>query len=189
MTDWPTEAYTYSSGYTDREGFKCLRCGKCCTDLNGYCFSVDDEQITYWKKYKPNLLRWIQYNEGWINPRTFEDVLSCPWYRNYKSLRYKVQGPACVIQKYKPPVCRDFPLSVQHAVTCFCRGFIHLPKEEIVTRIQNEVEVNRNNLKMNKTSPLRHMIQDQINAGMKAKKRVLNGEYTMEYVRQKYESK
>lgn len=182
----PVEAYSYSNEFVDREGFQCIRCGRCCTEMyEGHCFSVDDEQLEFWAENKPNLLRWIRFNEGWVNPRTGEDVGSCPWYRNNTHPRFKQQGPVCLIQKYKPPVCRDFPFSVLHAVKGYCRGFVHLPQDELARRIQNEIDVDLKNLNSANLPTLRDMIQDSINEGIQAKQRVLNGEYTMTYTQSK----
>lgn len=180
----PAEAYSYSNGFVDRDGFQCIRCGCCCTEMSGgYCFSVDDEQIEFWAKNKPNLLNWIRFNEGWVSPHTGEDVCSCPWYRNYRHPRFKMQGPACLIQQYKPQVCSNFPLSVLHAVKCYCRGFVHLPKDDLIKRIQNEIDIDLINLKSAKWPSLRGMIKRKIEKGIQVKQRVLNGEYTLEWTR------
>jgi len=186
----PAEAYRYNREYVDRDGFQCIRCGHCCTEMiDGYCFSIDDDQFDYWVKNKPSLLNWIRNYEGWVNPRTGEDVNACPWYRVQSHSRYKLHGPVCLIQKHKPAVCRNFPLSVLHAIDCFCRGFAHLSKDELIIRIQKEVDKHQISLRNAKYPPQQEMIQFIIDSGLRAKQRVLNDEYTMEYTRHKYEQK
>ena len=68
----------------------------------------------------------------WISPSTNDLVDRCPWLRIYKSPRYKnVKGARCLIHKWKPEVCRDYPESVIHALFSGCSGFNHLSEERL----------------------------------------------------------
>ena len=54
------------------------------------------------------------------SPKTGDDVSRCPWLR-------KVRGKdqyVCRIQDVKPDLCRDYPLSREHAEETGCPGFV-----------------------------------------------------------------
>ena len=115
--------------------FKCQHCGKCCTVLNeGYNYETHDDQIQIWRDNAPHILKWVDEAMGdyWISPSTNDLVDRCPWLRIYKSPRYKnVKGARCLIHKWKPEVCRDYPGSVIHALFSGCGGFNHLSEERL----------------------------------------------------------
>jgi len=55
----------------------------------------------------------------WISPRTQDDVARCPWLR-------KVRGQdkyRCRIDATKPELCRNYPISREHAEKTGCPGF------------------------------------------------------------------
>jgi len=112
--------------------FKCKQCGMCCKEMyGGYNFTVDQEQIDIWEDEAPFLLKWVSeiYDgmyDGWISPYTGEDVYKCPWFCVLKSDKYKNKGPFCKIHKFKPPICKDFPLSYSHGIRTGCKGFNHI---------------------------------------------------------------
>lgn len=118
-------------------GFQCKRCGHCCTDMSGgYGFTVGEEQVEIWKAEAPYLLDWLLsdggfgWYDGWIHPRTGEEVFKCPWYRELKHPRFKNKGAHCLIHRHKHQVCRDYPKNIAHAIFTGCKGFNHLTEKE-----------------------------------------------------------
>jgi len=109
--------------------FICKQCGNCCLNLwDAYQSSVDQSDIDMWKEnLREDILEWvdpIDCGEGavvcdiWINPRTGEDVIRCPWLRKLpKKNKY-----ICRIHEVKPKVCREYPQTEKHAKETGCKG-------------------------------------------------------------------
>ena len=123
--------------------FICKRCGHCCTELiDAYEGTMSDDEFEQMLEQAPpsmhaRLLSWVSHvsflgiYDYWIDPKTGEDAGRCPWLRFHRAERYKNKGAFCSIQKYKPPVCRDYPKSLRHALISGCKGYNHLPQDEI----------------------------------------------------------
>jgi Fe-S-cluster containining protein len=116
-------------------GFRCKQCGRCCLDLcDAYQASASDEDIELWTaRGREDILRWVSFipvgkdesgklhyvYDIWISPRTGDYVDRCPWLRKLP----KKDQYVCRIHEVKPQLCRDFPISREHAEATGCRGF------------------------------------------------------------------
>lgn len=107
------------------EGFVCKQCGHCCLKLNAYYTFATEADVALWKENgRDDILEWVQeigpgMHDIWIHPVTGEDVSRCPWLRKVpRQEKYN-----CRIQKIKPEICRDFPVSKEHAEETGCPGF------------------------------------------------------------------
>ena len=110
------------------DGFKCKQCGNCCINLNGFSTCASDADMRRWEAAgRTDILEWVDMIEVgdqriydiWLDPRTDEDVSCCPWlYRLPGEERY-----ICRIHDVKPDVCRDYPVSREHAEETGCPGF------------------------------------------------------------------
>jgi len=109
--------------------FICKQCGNCCLNLwDAYQSSVDQSDIDMWKEnLREDILEWvdpIDCGEGavvydiWINPRTGEDVIRCPWLRKLPEKNKYI----CRIHEVKPKVCREYPQTEKHAKETGCKG-------------------------------------------------------------------
>ena len=110
--------------------FMCKRCGNCCLSLtDAYQCSVDQSDIDMWRdNSRDDILEWVDtidcghggsVYDIWIDPKTGEDVVRCPWLR-------KLPGKntyACRIHEVKPRVCREYPKTEEHAKGTGCKGF------------------------------------------------------------------
>jgi Fe-S-cluster containining protein len=108
------------------EGFVCKQCGHCCLHLGAYQTCATEEDIASWEEHgRDDLLDWvIQIAPGvydiWMNPETGDYVNRCPWLD-----RKPGQGKyICRIQALKPEICRDYPVSKEHAEETGCPGFV-----------------------------------------------------------------
>ena len=110
--------------------FKCKQCGNCCLHLTGainVCVSEEDLQV--WRdNLRFDILEWVdaihlgedQYvYDIWINPKTGDAVIRCPWLRKLP----KQDKYICRINEFKPEHCRNYPLSIEHAEKTGCKGF------------------------------------------------------------------
>jgi len=107
------------------KGFSCTQCGSCCLYLNAYYTCATDEDIALWiANERDDILEWVDeivpgIYDIWISPRTGDGVGRCPWLRKLpRQERY-----ICRIQGVKPGICKNYPLSEQHAKETGCPGF------------------------------------------------------------------
>ena len=109
-------------------GFKCNRCGNCCTNLDAYYTTVSEADIRIWEEQGRNdILEWVQplmarnivlSYDIWVDPETGEDADGCPW------LEFDEHGLAeCRIHDLKPEVCREYPYDREIAIGQGCQGF------------------------------------------------------------------
>jgi Fe-S-cluster containining protein len=107
------------------KGFSCKQCGNCCLNLGAYQACATDEDIALWEESgRDDILEWVdEVGPGiydiWISPRTGDDVSRCPWLRKLP----RQEKYICRIQDMKPGLCRNYPLSKDHAEKTGCMGF------------------------------------------------------------------
>ena len=114
------------------DGFECKQCGHCCLELEAFSTCASENDILRWdEEGRFDILEWVDPVDFgdhcefdiWINPRTGDDVSRCPWLR-------KARGEdrnTCRIHDLKPDLCRNYPLSRQHAEETGCPGFVEEP--------------------------------------------------------------
>lgn len=128
LADWIA-----SSKEEKQKEFKCVQCGKCCLDNPE--LSATQEDIEMWEdEFRDDILDWvdifelgedvdeipIRTGDLWISPNTGDEVKRCPWLRKLP----KKDQYICRINECKPEVCRNFPLTYEHAVKCGCPGWV-----------------------------------------------------------------
>ncbi|MBT3191247.1 MAG: hypothetical protein HN341_01700 [Verrucomicrobia bacterium] len=114
------------------DGFECKQCGHCCLELEAFSTCASENDILRWdEEGRFDILEWVDPVDFgdhcefdiWINPRTGDDVSRCPWLRKARGEdRY-----TCRIHDLKPDLCRNYPLSRQHAEETGCPGFVEEP--------------------------------------------------------------
>ncbi len=60
---------------------ECNQCGKCCIKYSNGGLSVSVSQSDYWENYRPDIFRYVDEGDIWINPDTGEQIELCPWLR------------------------------------------------------------------------------------------------------------
>ncbi len=111
-------------------GFICKQCGNCCLNLSGAestCASEAD--VRMWEAAgRDDILAWVDpirlgdqliAYDIWVNPRTGDDVVRCPWLQKVRGSQTYI----CQIHDLKPEHCRNYPISREHAELTGCPGF------------------------------------------------------------------
>ena len=107
------------------DGFKCKQCGNCCLNLNAFYSCASEADVKRWEETgRYDILEWddpVDFGDHWehdiwINPRTGDDVSRCPWLRKLPGKDKYV----CRIHDVKPDLCRNYPLSREHAAKTGC---------------------------------------------------------------------
>jgi|GEM_PF-1985135 len=106
------------------EEFSCKQCGNCCLNLNAHQSCATEEDVALWEENgRDDILEWVDemipgVHDIWIHPQTGEDVSRCPWLRKLP----RQEKYVCHIHDMKPEMCRNYPLSRQHAGETGCKG-------------------------------------------------------------------
>ena len=113
---------------TGMEAYTCLQCGQCCRSLE-YRNDLSEDDVGLWKRLgRTDILEWVgtTRKDGhiagyrmWVSPKTGRMVDTCPFLTGSAKKRHW----KCSIQKVKPTICRQYPLSRKHAVMTGCKGF------------------------------------------------------------------
>ncbi|MBT3296843.1 MAG: hypothetical protein HN919_18470 [Verrucomicrobia bacterium] len=111
------------------DGFKCKQCGHCCLNLNAFATCASEEDVERWaREGRDDILEWvvpvalgdvIVAYDVWLDPETGEDVDRCPWLQRLPGTRKYV----CGIHDVKPDICKDYPVTREHAERTGCPGF------------------------------------------------------------------
>jgi Fe-S-cluster containining protein len=94
-------------------------------NLGAYQTCATEEDITLWEENgRDDLLDWvIEVAPGvydiWMNPETGDYVSRCPWLDKEPGQEKYI----CRIKALKPEICRDYPVSREHAEETGCPGF------------------------------------------------------------------
>ena len=95
----------------------CNQCGKCCLKYGGNGdLSATNEEIEWWQSHRPNIARYVQDGQIWIDPETGTHFSGCPWLR-------KVPGEeiyTCDIYFDRPEDCREYPSLVSEMIDDGC---------------------------------------------------------------------
>jgi Fe-S-cluster containining protein len=112
------------------KGFKCKQCGHCCLYLEAAHTTVSATDNGLWElEGREDILEWtdpicddsgkVLAYDIWIDPKTGEDVVRCPWLRKNPEKEEYI----CRIYDVKPRFCREYPESKEHADKTGCKGF------------------------------------------------------------------
>lgn len=106
------------------KGFLCKQCGHCCLNMEAHYSCATLKDVVLWEdEGRDDILDWVDeiapgVYDIWVNPHTGDDVSRCPWLRKLP----KQDKYICRIQSVKPEICRNYPLSREHAEETGCRG-------------------------------------------------------------------
>jgi len=117
---------------TGLDRFACHRCGHCCRALV-FNDGVDDEDVARWKaRGRDDILKWVgsaQDESGrptyriWVSPGTHVFAATCPFLITDKGPESKGEQWLCSIHETKPRICRQYPVTRNHALMTGCPGF------------------------------------------------------------------
>jgi len=95
---------------------ECNQCGKCCIKYSNGGLTVSVSQSDYWENYRPDIFRYANEGNIWIDPDTGEQIELCPWLR-------KAPGQnkyTCDIYHDRPDDCRYYPSTIDEMVIDEC---------------------------------------------------------------------
>lgn len=102
--------------------FHCTDCGKCCLEGAGM-LKATQADIRLWEKEAPHLLAYVRFNDDgggdlWFGPKPLKATTRCLWIRK----RNGEDRYYCRIYAHRPTVCRNYPVSPDHAKMTDCPG-------------------------------------------------------------------
>jgi len=95
---------------------ECNQCGKCCIKYSNGGLTVSVAQLDYWENYRPDIFRYVNEGNIWIDPDTGEQIELCPWLK-------KASGQnkyTCDIYYDRPDDCRYYPSTIDEMVIDEC---------------------------------------------------------------------
>ena len=107
--------------------FQCTSCGKCCLE-GASQLPVIESDIALWEAEAPHILEFVKMS-GEPGQRTGfhgekftsqKKTTRCKWIKKYPNR----DAYYCRIYEYRPQVCRDYPISFEHADFTGCPGFL-----------------------------------------------------------------
>ena len=95
---------------------ECNQCGKCCIKYSNGGLSVSDVQIDYWENYRPEIHRYVNEGNIWIDPDTGKQIELCPWLRKAPNQNKYT----CDIYYDRPDDCKYYPSTIDEMVIDEC---------------------------------------------------------------------
>ena len=95
---------------------ECNQCGKCCIKYGNGGLSVSASQMDYWDNYRPEIYRYVNKGNIWMDPDTGKPIELCPWLR-------MVPGQnkyTCDIYYDRPDDCKLYPSTLDEMVKDEC---------------------------------------------------------------------
>ncbi|OUS13345.1 zinc/iron-chelating domain-containing protein [Gammaproteobacteria bacterium 53_120_T64] len=94
----------------------CNSCGKCCTKYSNGGLSATASEIEFWDICRPEIARYVDEGEIWMNPDDGRQLALCPWLN-------KVPGEEkylCGIYYDRPDDCKHYPVTIEQMMDDEC---------------------------------------------------------------------
>ena len=95
---------------------ECNQCGKCCIKYSNGSLSVSVGQIDYWENYRPEIYRYVNQGNIWIDPETGKQIELCPWLRKAPNQNKYT----CDIYYDRPDDCKYYPSTIDEMIIDGC---------------------------------------------------------------------
>ncbi len=95
---------------------ECNQCGKCCIKYSNGGLTVSVAQLDYWENYRPDIFRYVNEGNIWIDPDTGEQIELCPWLKKAPGQKKYT----CDIYYDRPDDCRYYPSTIDEMVIDEC---------------------------------------------------------------------
>ena len=95
---------------------ECNSCGKCCEAYGSDGLSASGEEIEWWETHRPDIARYVQDGEIWIDPETGKNFSRCPWLQKSPDGRKFT----CDIYEVRPEDCRHYPVDTTQMIRDEC---------------------------------------------------------------------
>jgi len=94
----------------------CNQCGKCCINYGNGGLSASTDEIDWWEAHRPDIARFVNNGEIWVDPITGKPLTYCPFLE-------KVAGQqkyTCQIYFERPNDCKYYPVNIGQMIQDEC---------------------------------------------------------------------
>jgi Fe-S-cluster containining protein len=99
----------------------CNQCGKCCLQYSDGGLSVTAEEIDWWEMHRPEIFKFVDKGEIWVDPETGARLTICPWLQQEPKADTTSRALySCAIYHDRPDDCRHYPVSIDEMVRDKC---------------------------------------------------------------------
>ncbi|MBT3531225.1 MAG: YkgJ family cysteine cluster protein [Gammaproteobacteria bacterium] len=95
---------------------ECNQCGKCCTKYGHGGLSATESELEFWETFRPDIFRYVQRGEIWIDPESGKQLERCPWLRRAPNKELYT----CDIYLDRPDDCKFYPVTISQMVDDQC---------------------------------------------------------------------
>ena len=95
---------------------QCNQCGKCCIKYGNGRLTTSSGQIDYWENYRPEIFRYVNEGNIWMDPDTGKQIELCPWLRKEPHQNKYT----CAIYFDRPDDCKFYPSTMDEMVADGC---------------------------------------------------------------------
>jgi Fe-S-cluster containining protein len=94
----------------------CTQCGRCCLLYADGGLSATEQEIAAWQAHQPDIARYVQGGEIWMDPESGERLTACPFLLS--TTEPSAAGAAgkrrysCAIYDHRPADCRYYPVNI-----------------------------------------------------------------------------
>lgn len=94
----------------------CNSCGKCCIKYSNGGLTASADEIAIWDLLRPDISRYVNNGNIWMDPDTGKQIELCPWLRKEPNQdRY-----TCDIYYDRPEDCRVYPANIKDMINDEC---------------------------------------------------------------------
>lgn len=95
---------------------ECNSCGKCCTKYSDGGLYASAEEIDYWQEHRPDIHRYVDKGNIWMDPDSGEQILRCPWLQKVPDQEKYL----CGIYYDRPDDCKHYPVTIAQMIDDEC---------------------------------------------------------------------
>ncbi|MFT4886411.1 MAG: Fe-S-cluster containining protein [Pseudohongiellaceae bacterium] len=102
----------------------CNQCGKCCINYSDGGLSATADEIEYWELFRPEIARYVNNGNIWMDPSSGAQLEICPWLRKGEG-KVETNGKpkeiySCDIYHDRPNDCKAYPVDLSQMINDEC---------------------------------------------------------------------
>jgi len=94
----------------------CNSCGKCCIKYSNGGLSASTDDIKLWDSLRPDIARYVNGGNIWMEPETGAQIERCPWLQKEPEQAHYT----CAIYYDRPEDCRIYPATLNDMIKDDC---------------------------------------------------------------------
>ncbi len=99
---------------------QCNSCGKCCVKYGSSGLSASQNEIEYWEVFRPDIAKYINNSNIWVDPKTGKNPEHCPWLTVVCDESGKQLRVTCDIYLDRPEDCIIYPVTIAEMIKDGC---------------------------------------------------------------------